>query len=442
MSCILAIDDEALIRRRVARLLEDAGHEVFTANNGQEGLVKVHDHKPDLILLDFIMPKMNGFQFCSALRAIANYRDTPVVLVSARTDRVGASFIERFDLRDAISKPFEDEALLAVVSNILEDSAPHERSPKTAQGPLRDAFSAEARIAPADPVAEEADRIATLIIAKMPDLQTRREEIIRALIDSMNDGNQAETTESESSWDGASLEPALSGNTSAISLSDVVQLLAMQRQSGLLEVVSNGAAATVQFNRGAVVMAVARDVRPEFLLGRYLVEEEMLTRQDLDLLLSNRTGQKLLGEQLVKLGYITDEELSKALGRQTTDIFLELLRWKRARFFYRPGRQIADAAQTSNRFDVTNLVLEALRQVDEWRLIEREIPSFNSVPTIVPGSLTDTSELSAEEARILALVDGARTVRNIIEAMDMGSFAACNILYRLASVKLIECRDD
>ncbi|MCP4677184.1 MAG: response regulator [Deltaproteobacteria bacterium] len=440
MARILIVDDEDLTRRRVVRLLNESGHEVFEATDGFDGLARVHEHNPDLIIVDFIMPKMNGYQFCASLRAIANHKETPVVLMSVRTDRVGASFIDRFDVRDAISKPFEDEALLAVIDNVIRSETPEARAQRTKRGPLKDVFSMDKLLLPNDPLTVEASRITGIIVRKIPDIQSKKEDIIHALIDGMNDIRPSEDLESVPDDNGGEGSPALVGNVSAIPLSDVVQLLSMQRQSGILDVVSYGSAASVQFHRGKIRMAVARGVRSEFLLGRYLVEEQMLSRQDLDLLLSSRTGPHLLGEQLVKLGYITDEELTKVLGRQTTDIVVELLRWSFGKFFFHPGREIPGSSQAGNSLDATTVVLEGLRQVDEWRLIEQEIPSFDSVPYVVSGSLFDVSDLSQEEALVLGFVDGERKIRDVISAADMGSFSVCNILYRLVSVKLIECR--
>jgi DNA-binding response OmpR family regulator len=437
MARILLIDDEPLLRKRVTMLLEAAHHEVVEAADGQQGLSVLHEKNPDLVLVDFVMPKMNGFQFCQAMRAISNHRETPVVLLSARTDKVGESFIERFAVRDAISKPFEDEGLLAVVENALGDRSPRgEAGPS--EGPLSGAFNVDNVDAQKDPLADEAERIAGIICDRLPDIGSRRDEIAAALTEAMGDGV---LEEGERDFGGDDPGPALVGDLSAVPLSDVIQLLAMQHQDGLLEVVSKGAAATIQFADGQVEMAVAEGVRAEFLLGRYLVEEDLLSRQDLDLLLASRKGSKLLGEQLVKLGYITPEELAGALGRQTRDIVLEVLRWRTGRCFFHPGRRIEIAAEIANRLDSSMLVLEGLRQVDEWRLFEREIPSFDMIFEPVTGSLFDKTELSSEEGVVLALVDGRASVRDIITETNMGSFGVFGVLYRLVSLNLIRRQD-
>ncbi len=440
MARILIVDDEDLVRNRVVRLLTENGHEVFEATDGLDGLARIHEHNPDLVIVDFIMPKMNGFQFCASLRAIAKHKETPVVLLSVRTDSVGTSFIDRFNVRDAISKPFENEALLAVIDNVIQSETPQARTQRTKRGPLKDVFSMNKQLFPSDPLSVEASRITDIILHKNPDLQSKKEDITHALIDGMNDIRPSEDLESVPGGEDGDGSPALVGNVSAIPLSNVVQLLSIQRQSGILDVVSYNSTASVQFSRGKIRMATAKGVRSEFLLGRYLVEEHMLSRQDLDLLLSSRTSPRLLGEQLVKLGFITKEDLTKVLARQTTDIVVELLRWSFGKFLFHPGRDLHGASRAGNNLDATTVVLEGLRQVDEWRLIEQEIPSFDSVPHVVSGSLFDVSDLSQEEVVILGLVDGERKVRDVISAADMGSFSTCNILYRLVSVKLIECR--
>jgi CheY-like chemotaxis protein len=439
---ILVVDDDAVMRRKVRALLESAGHTVFEATDGQEGLARVHEHNPNLVLLDFVMPRMNGFQFCAAIRAIANYRDTDVVLLSARTDKVGERFINRFGVRDAISKPFDDDAMLAVVDHVLRGGG------RPGTRPILAVPVAADLPAPATDHLTEARSTAAMSLARMvaealPDTGLTMDRIAAAIAQHLDDDRTLELIDALADLSANTGGPALLGELSAVPVAEIMQLMSLQRQTGAMEISSAGSQVSVQLRNGKVEIAVARGVRPEFLLGRYLVEEDMVSRQDLELLLRNRTGTRLLGDQLVKLGYITEDDLARVLTRQTSEILYEVLRWREGRFRFRPGLEIPGSAQAGCRLEVSNLVMEGLRQVDEWRLIEREIPDFGAVFERASGqaALYDARDLSYEESTILDLVDGAHTVRDIVDASSMASFTACKILYRLLSVKLVRRAD-
>ncbi|MCP4198691.1 MAG: response regulator [Proteobacteria bacterium] len=439
MARVLVIDDSVMIRQHIARLLKNNSHVVEMATDGQDGLSKLNRHRPELIIVDFVMPKMNGFQFCSALRSISNYKETPVVLLSSRSDEVGERFIERFHVNDAISKPFEDEALLAVAHKALEEGMPGKALkgvPIIARTDRDAAVSSERQVE--DRLSKAAERIAELMFKRLPNLGSQKQDIVTALVDGFADDDPLALDELVCDLGAVSARSALSGHTTVFPLYDVMQMMDMQRQTGVLEVVWDQCQASIQFRKGQVEMAVAVGVGPEFMIGRYLVEEGLVSREDFQHLLDHRMGSLLLGEELVKLGRISQEDLIMVLGRQTSDIVIEMFRWKGAKFRLYPDDEMPDAKKIGNRFSVSNLVMEGLRQVDEWRVIEGKIPDFDVIFEIAQtGAMLESSKLSLEEILVFDCVDGLRTVREVIVAVDMGSFVVCKILYRLLSVNLI-----
>src|SRR5262249_21627561 len=116
---ILVIDDSPTITKVVQLVLTKAGFEVDTAPDDEAGLAAVRAPRPDLILLDFVMPKMNGYQFCRELTADPKVRDVPVVLMSAKGDQVGERFVKVMGIVDYITKPFSPEAITAVVQHAI-----------------------------------------------------------------------------------------------------------------------------------------------------------------------------------------------------------------------------------------------------------------------------------------------------------------------------------
>src|SRR6187402_3265035 len=116
---VLVIDDSPTITKVVQLVLTKAGYQVATAADGEAGLQAVRAQRPDLILLDFVMPRMNGYQFCRELTADAKLRDIPVILMSAKGDQVGERFVKVMGIVDYITKPFSPEAITAVVQHTI-----------------------------------------------------------------------------------------------------------------------------------------------------------------------------------------------------------------------------------------------------------------------------------------------------------------------------------
>src|ERR1043165_8523020 len=116
---VLVVDDSPTIRRVVSNVLRQAGYDVSTAESGDTGLSEARATEPDLILLDFMMPGMNGYQFVKALDAEDGGR-APVVLMCTRTDQIPEGALKSLGVVDNITKPFSPEAILAVVQYCLD----------------------------------------------------------------------------------------------------------------------------------------------------------------------------------------------------------------------------------------------------------------------------------------------------------------------------------
>ena len=112
---ILLIDDEAEIVSSVSEMLVESGYEVTGATSGSEGLKKAIQDHPDLIFLDIIMPKMDGYEVLRKLKRDADVWDIPVIMVTAKGET--ASILQTLDLNatDYIIKPFNINDLLRAI---------------------------------------------------------------------------------------------------------------------------------------------------------------------------------------------------------------------------------------------------------------------------------------------------------------------------------------
>src|SRR5882724_6424090 len=120
---VLVVDDSPTIRKLVGAILERHNFEPVLAGDGFAGLDRLRFGDIDLVLLDFVMPKMNGYQFCREMRADGKVGHLPVILMSAKSDKIRGQFVQQTGAVDAITKPFDARGLVAVVENALQRAA-------------------------------------------------------------------------------------------------------------------------------------------------------------------------------------------------------------------------------------------------------------------------------------------------------------------------------
>ncbi|ADO68434.1 response regulator [Stigmatella aurantiaca] len=120
MKRLLIVDDEAAIIEALQELLTDEGYDVATAFNGAEGLKQLHAAKPDLLLLDLMMPVMDGRELLRRVREDPSFQDLPVVVMSAGS----ISDEERRTASATLAKPFELDVLLSTLDQQLRPKAP------------------------------------------------------------------------------------------------------------------------------------------------------------------------------------------------------------------------------------------------------------------------------------------------------------------------------
>jgi two-component system KDP operon response regulator KdpE len=118
---ILIIDDEADLTRLLRKSLSREGAQVFTAQDGETGLRAFYEHRPELVILDIMLPGMDGWQ---TLRRIRDFSDVPIVILSAL--REDADIVQGLDAgaADYVTKPFSMTVFLARIRTVLRQNAP------------------------------------------------------------------------------------------------------------------------------------------------------------------------------------------------------------------------------------------------------------------------------------------------------------------------------
>ncbi len=113
---ILVVDDSATIRRSAESMLVAEGYEVITAENGFDALSKVARHNPDLIFVDIMMPRLDGYQTCAIIKNNAQYRATPVIMLTSKDGLFDQARGRVVGSDLYLTKPFTKEELLAAVA--------------------------------------------------------------------------------------------------------------------------------------------------------------------------------------------------------------------------------------------------------------------------------------------------------------------------------------
>src|SRR5687767_6127474 len=127
---VLVVEDEASIASFVSLYLKNAGYDVHVASTGEDALVKAESHKPALIVLDLMLPDIDGIEVCRRLRRLS---DVPILMLTARDEDVDKIIGLEVGADDYLTKPFNPRELVARVKSILRRAAPERREPETKQ---------------------------------------------------------------------------------------------------------------------------------------------------------------------------------------------------------------------------------------------------------------------------------------------------------------------
>jgi CheY-like chemotaxis protein len=450
---ILVVEDSATVRHLVEAVLRGAGYSVETAVDGVDGLERVHRSAFDLALVDFVMPRLNGYQFAQALRGIPGGAELPVVLMSARAESIGARFGQQTGAVATLVKPFTPTALLELVRVTLERArvessaftsivaAPTEPPGSLSQRGVRLAQWV------AGPEAAR-DRLLDLLVRHVGPVVR---EIVEAGVDAHDDllsqafrHHVSMDAAMELAREARTLDPSLRGPAGlegvlgVVSLAQVVRLIEAAGLHGVLRVERaakvGSAAMEMRLRPGLIDQVVGLGVGAEHRLGRHLVGGGALPRSALDAFIASGASRgSPLGRALVAARRISEEHLRAALASQTLELFGEASRWSGGRFRFVPGEGLAvgDAALGIGAEDC---IADAERRATEWESIEALVPMERAV------ALRETGVGVAHDLdsrRVLAAVDGERSVREIARELELSPMAVGRALVGLLRARAI-----
>ena len=118
VTTVMVVDDSVTVRKVTSRLLERNGMEVITAKDGLDAVAQLQDHKPDIILLDIEMPRMDGFEVASFVRHDDNLRETPICMITSRTGEKHRERALAIGVNEYLGKPFQETELLDTIKRL------------------------------------------------------------------------------------------------------------------------------------------------------------------------------------------------------------------------------------------------------------------------------------------------------------------------------------
>ncbi len=118
---ILVIDDELELVKAIKIRLEQAGYETLVAYNGQEGLETARKEKPDLIILDLMLPKMDGYKVCRMLKFDDKYKKIPIIMLTAKAQESDEKLGFETGADVYITKPYQHEVVLIKIKELLKN---------------------------------------------------------------------------------------------------------------------------------------------------------------------------------------------------------------------------------------------------------------------------------------------------------------------------------
>jgi len=117
---VMVIDDSKTIRRTAETLLKKAGCSVVTATDGFEALSKITDNQPDIIFIDIMMPRLDGYQTCALIKRNQNYKSTPVILLTSKDGLFDRARGRIVGSDQYLTKPFTKEELLGAIKEYVK----------------------------------------------------------------------------------------------------------------------------------------------------------------------------------------------------------------------------------------------------------------------------------------------------------------------------------
>ncbi len=417
---VLLIDDSPTVRRLGELILAQQGYRVYTAEDGEQGLELAKKLKPAVILVDYIMPNMNGHTFCRLLRQDSAMKDIPLILISSKGEKVAQILEQEFGLLHYFAKPFEPEELIQKLGEVLGDLDVE----PVAATEINEAASTSS-------LHEMFDKLLRQYFQKDFPL------LMRNVMSDM-------LTEAGLIKKGGVV---LSGSLAEAPLPDIINFIYNSRLSGRLTVFASDTFGEIFIEKGMFIFATCstKGATQPFLTD--IMRRQQLLQVD-DKLIHEvvskaRESNLPIGRVLVEDDLVTESQLMEALRLHAQDAFSTILEAEGGSFFLEREDLPTNLRDLSIRVPLINVLMEGLSHLDERHLAASEFKDESIVPVrlITNEDALETVQLKPRELEIFALVDGLKTLSQIIAESQLIPKETKRICYALRKVGLLRIKE-
>lgn len=231
-------------------------------------------------------------------------------------------------------------------------------------------------------------------------------------------------------------EAVLQGNIAAFRLPEVLSFLSTTRKTGTLTLISQGKEAYLFFDDGSLVHAGSN--QEQFRLGSILLRKKRISREErerIDALMLREGGR--FGHFAVQEKILTEAQLRDFLKVQVSEIVYDLFVWDGGTFSFVEETHLPQHAVTIS-IDLGNLIMEGARRIEEWEQCVKLLPDKSAVFRVVASPRDEKITLTADEWKILFLINGQRTLEELCHDSEDDPFQVYRVVYGLLANNLIE----
>jgi len=423
---ILVVDDSPTVRRLVELILTQHGFTVYTAEDGEEGLEVAFKTKPDAILVDFVMPRMNGHMFCKTLRETEGMEDTPIILISSKGEVVGQAFEEQFGVLHYFSKPFEPEDLLSKLDEVLGTGLSFptvEAPPVIVPDTMSDVTAPAPDLIPL--VQECIDKTMRSYFQKDFPLLMKN-----VLSDTLKETGLVKHD-----------TLVMSGNISLIPLPDLLSFISNTNTTGRLSVFSQDVFGEIFLEGGQFVFATVSRKGVHHFLTDLICEEGKCDQVDLRAVIAEaQNSGEAIGQALVSKGMISEDELMRHLRAHAQDAFNDILEVQTGNFYLEQDSIPQNLQDISYRAPLLNVLMEGLRVLDEraYAVAEYADESIIFIRLITNEDALESIQLTDSELMVFSIADGATPLSAIINRCVLSAPEVKRICYNLNKIGLLK----
>jgi len=422
---VLIVDDSPTVRRLVELILSQNGFEIISAEDGDTGLELAREHHPRIILVDFVMPRMNGHMFCKALREDEGLRDVPVILISSKSEVVGQAFEESFGIVHYFTKPFEPDDLVNKINEVLDA---HDRgvSATGSDQTSRESIAELPQQSPNQPV--EADMEGLL-----DSINDRFDKVVRNYFQKdfpvLMKNVLADTLKETGLVKHQTL--IMSGDLEHTTLAEVLCFCANSRQSGRLSIFSDETFAEIFIENGSFVFATASQKGTHTFLtdlicsdNRFACDNRVLQ----DVVKEARENNIPIGRALVERNIISSDDLMYYLRKHAQDAFNKSLAVEAGSFFLEKDELPYNLDDITFRVPMSEMLLSGVRDLPTPAKFSNDALKIQRLP--VCAELMDNSLLDEDEIALVPYMDG-RTLGELVRSSDLDGNYVKDIAFHL-----------